>query len=602
MIGKTIGGHKILSELGRGGMGIVYKAEQISLGRMVAMKVLPPHVTENSTFVERFMNEARSIAKLNHPNVVQIFNVGQEGQAYYYTMEFIDGYSLDKVLHRQQTLPAARAIGIIGGVANALNHIHKHGMVHRDIKPGNILIDKSGRVKLADFGLALHDSIERLTTEGAVLGTPHYLSPEQASGASATALSDIYSLGAVFYELMTGKAPFQADSLLGLIRKIQTEEPPPPRSVNLEIPSEVECVILTMMAKDPAHRHQNCEELLTSLKRLRSRKPSSAPLQATRPKRRLMAKAIMGMLFVAMAGGIGIHTIGGLKLPDKVLAADSAPARRELEQARNMAAADMIPVLIKSPVALANDSEIISVEVEGHAVVVTGTVKTETPERALKRLARLETNLRQSCEEVKVEEECASEGVSFRIGSKPLSDFIECLRRMTNPQQMPCCFRAWDMAEKRRNRGDFFSERSIHLLAGNVYDGATELYARTSEIARLEASLIALEHELRLARGEAPGGGFLDTIELTNGRDIKCRIVFEDPDAVRIRTGAGFANIPRERIKSVQRANPEANEKLSNVREITAAIRSKQAELESIMADLRPFSVADLVKRIPLND
>ena len=244
MIGKTIGQHAILEKLGEGGMGIVYKAEQISLSRTVAMKVLPQHLTRDPSFVQRFINEARAIAALNHPNIVQIFDVGHEGQAYYYTMEFIDGTSLDNILYKRGTLSLDRAINTIARMANALAYTHARGIVHRDIKPSNIMVDRSGIVKLTDFGLALQERTQRLTVEGGIVGTPEYMSPEQASGETATVQSDIYSLGVVFYELVTGKVPFEAETPLGVINKIRSDTHAPPRSINSGIPPDVERIIL----------------------------------------------------------------------------------------------------------------------------------------------------------------------------------------------------------------------------------------------------------------------------------------------------------------------------------------------------------------------
>ncbi len=298
MIGKEIGNCRILKELGKGGMGVVYKANQLSLGRMVAMKVLPQHLTSDPSFIKRFENEARAIAKLNHPNIVQIYDIGHEDEIYYYTMEFIEGPALDEILYKEGFFQLDRAMGIVLQVARALQYAHSQGIVHRDIKPSNIMIDKSGRVKVTDFGLALQERTTRLTVEGSIVGTPEYMSPEQAAGQVATARSDIYSLGVVFYELLTGKVPFEAESPLMVLNRIQTSEPEWPRSINPDIPVEAEKAIQNMMAKKPRNRYASCQELIQDLRRLKTGQPIST--QARRKKGLRLLAAGAGLLIVGI--------------------------------------------------------------------------------------------------------------------------------------------------------------------------------------------------------------------------------------------------------------------------------------------------------------
>ncbi|RJP73366.1 MAG: serine/threonine protein kinase [Candidatus Abyssobacteria bacterium SURF_17] len=273
MIGRQIGNYRILKELGKGGMGVVYKANQLTLGRMVAMKVLPQHLTSDSTFIKRFENEARAVAKLNHPNIVQIYDIGHEGEIYYYTMEFIEGPPLDEIIYKEGFLPLDKALSTVFQVAKALQYAHSQGIIHRDIKPSNVMKDKSGQVKVTDFGLALQERVTRLTMEGSIVGTPEYMSPEQAVGQVASARSDIYSLGVVLYELLTGKVPFEGESALMILNKIQTSEPEWPRSINPAIPPEVEAVIRKMMAKNPRDRYGSCQELIQDLRRLKAGQP-----------------------------------------------------------------------------------------------------------------------------------------------------------------------------------------------------------------------------------------------------------------------------------------------------------------------------------------
>ncbi len=269
MIGREIGNYRILKELGRGGMGVVYKAKQLSLNRMVAMKVLPQHLTSDPAFVRRFENEARAIARLNHPNIVQIFDIGHEEDIHFYTMEFIEGLSLDDIVYKEGLLDLDRAMNIIVQVAKALQYAHSQGIVHRDIKPSNVMIDKSGRIKVTDFGLALQERTTRLTMEGSIVGTPEYMSPEQAAGAVATPRSDIYALGVVFYELLTGKVPFEGDTALLVLNKIQNSEPEWPRSINPNIPVDAEKIIRKMMDRNPRSRYSSCQELIQDIQRLR---------------------------------------------------------------------------------------------------------------------------------------------------------------------------------------------------------------------------------------------------------------------------------------------------------------------------------------------
>ncbi|MBI5116345.1 protein kinase [Candidatus Poribacteria bacterium] len=305
MIGKEIGNHRILKELGRGGMGVVYKANQLSLGRLVAMKVLPQHLTSDQAFIKRFENEARAIAKLNHPNIIQIYDISHEEQLYYYTMEFIEGTPLDEIIYKEGFLPLDRATSIIIQVAKALQYAHSQGIVHRDIKPSNIMIDKTSRVKVTDFGLALQERTTRLTVEGGIVGTPEYMSPEQAAGETATPRSDIYSLGVVFYELLTGKVPFEAESPLMLINKIQNSEPEWPRSINPDIPAEVERIIQTMMAKNTRDRYGSCQEVIQDIRCFKAGQPILA-----RPKRRYHIRAVV----TALASLFAIATVVGAGL------------------------------------------------------------------------------------------------------------------------------------------------------------------------------------------------------------------------------------------------------------------------------------------------
>ena len=315
LAGTKLGNYEIESLLGRGGMGVVYKARQESLDRFVALKILPPSLSSDSSYVKRFEREARAIAKLTHPNIVQIYDVGQEGPKHYYTMELVDGVSVDNLLEQHGTVPLNRAVHIIARVANALAYMHDRGIVHRDVKPSNIMVDTLKKVKLMDFGLVLQEEVPRVTVEGGIVGTPEYMSPEQASGERATPQSDIFSLGVVFYELLTGDVPFQGDTPLSVIRKIHTEEPIAPRRINPEIPPEIERIILKMMAKAPERRYADCRAVRADLKQFRSRGievPSGTKILSPR---RLAMIATLIFLSAALTWGLASYLAGRAKLP-----------------------------------------------------------------------------------------------------------------------------------------------------------------------------------------------------------------------------------------------------------------------------------------------
>jgi serine/threonine protein kinase len=210
------------------------------------------------------------VAKLDHPNIIKIHDISESQGLHFFSMEYVEGQTFEEVLSQKGFLSSNDAIRIISEVASAVDHAHRHGITHRDIKPSNIMISYQGAVKLMDFGVALSETAPRVTADGAIVGTPEYMSPEQASGEKATALCDIYALGIVLYELLTGTVPFEADTPLSVIKKIQTEDPPPPRSINPRIPIELENVILRMIAKDPVKRYQNCRQIVEDLAKFRA--------------------------------------------------------------------------------------------------------------------------------------------------------------------------------------------------------------------------------------------------------------------------------------------------------------------------------------------
>ncbi|HMK08647.1 MAG TPA: protein kinase [Anaerolineales bacterium] len=282
LAGATLGRYQVIARLGRGGMADVYKGFQPSLDRYVAIKVLNPSMVEEAEFIQRFEREAKSVARLRHPNIVQVFDSDHQGDIYYMVMEFLDGptlkAALEEVHRRHEEMPLQVAMRIVSDVGGALGYAHEMGVVHRDVKPANIMLDRSGRVILTDFGVAKMLTGTKVTATGTVLGTPAYMSPEQGMGEPGDARSDIYSLGVVLYELVTGRLPYDADTPLAVLLKHAHDPLPLPRTVNPALPEEIERILLKALAKSPADRYQNVQSMLNDIAGL---PPATVP--AARP-------------------------------------------------------------------------------------------------------------------------------------------------------------------------------------------------------------------------------------------------------------------------------------------------------------------------------
>ncbi|TGV26645.1 Stk1 family PASTA domain-containing Ser/Thr kinase, partial [Mesorhizobium sp. M00.F.Ca.ET.186.01.1.1] len=266
MEGQRLGGrYQLESRVGGGGMAIVYKARDLILNRPVAVKVLRSQFGTDEDFVNRFRREAQAVASLSHPNVVGVYDVGQEGDTHYMVMEYIEGYTLKEVIIQRGALPVEEAVRIAEQICDALDHAHQNQIIHRDIKPHNIMIGKNGRVKVTDFGIARAVTSATITHTNAMLGSVHYFSPEQARGGITGEKSDIYSLGIVLYEMVTGELPFSGDSPISVALKHLQEPLPEPRQVNPNIPQSVENVILKALVKDPFLRYASAREMLEDL-------------------------------------------------------------------------------------------------------------------------------------------------------------------------------------------------------------------------------------------------------------------------------------------------------------------------------------------------
>ena len=263
-------------------MAEVHLARDLLLDRPVALKVLYPELSRDPTFVERFRREAQSAANLSHPNIVSVYDWGEEDGTYFIVMEYVDGESLASLVHRAGALQPDEAAEIGAEIAAALAVAHRGNMVHRDVKPGNVLIDRQGQIKVTDFGIARAvNTTENLTQPGSVMGTATYFSPEQAQGLRIDPRSDVYSLGVVLYELVTGAPPFSADSPVAVAYKHVREDPVPPSRLNQEVPPDFERIVLTAMAKNPDDRYANALELRDDLVRFRQGRPVAAAAPAT---------------------------------------------------------------------------------------------------------------------------------------------------------------------------------------------------------------------------------------------------------------------------------------------------------------------------------
>ena len=283
--------YEILEILGEGGMAFVYKARDMQLERFVAIKTLKPNYVNQETFVDRFKREAKTAANLNHPNIVQIFDWGIEDEPYF-VMEYIEGNTLTSIIAKNRTISLSDILFIGAQVSNGLHAAHQKGLVHRDIKPGNIMITPDGKVKVTDFGIvSLQNEESDITKTGSILGTASYISPEQAQGKPVSIESDLYSLGTVLYELITGKAPFSGDSPISTATKHLTEKPEKPSLFRRDLPRGVEGAILKLLEKASYDRFKSAEDLRATLlqqrKALQSEQTRENLVDLTNPKVKL---------------------------------------------------------------------------------------------------------------------------------------------------------------------------------------------------------------------------------------------------------------------------------------------------------------------------
>jgi serine/threonine-protein kinase len=265
MIGQIIGTYKIESKLGDGGMGTVYKGVDTMLDREVAIKALKPELASQTAVVERFRTEAITLAKLNHPNIATLYSLFRQDEELYMVLEFVRGETLDHILERRGALPAEEAIPVFCQVLDGIDHAHEFGIVHRDIKPANMMLTEKGTLKVLDFGIARLLGRTRLTKAGNIIGTLEYMAPEQVRGLETDGRSDLYAMGMMLYEILTGEVPFDSDNEFELMKSQIETTPPSPRSVNPNIPEAVSAAIMKAIEKDPIKRFQTGREFREAL-------------------------------------------------------------------------------------------------------------------------------------------------------------------------------------------------------------------------------------------------------------------------------------------------------------------------------------------------
>jgi serine/threonine-protein kinase len=272
-----MGRYRVEQELGRGGMAKVYRGQDTVLGRTVAIKILAPHFADDQDFVHRFRREAQAAARISNQNLVSVFDTGSDDGVHFIVMEYVEGRTLADLIAGGGRILPDRAIEIAIDVCRALEAAHAQGVIHRDIKPGNIMLDEKGHVKVTDFGIArVTSTAETIAQTAAVLGTASYLSPEQAQGQPVDGRSDLYSLGCVLFETVTGRPPFLGDSPVAVASKHVLEQPTPPSRLNPDVSPDLDAVILRALAKNPANRYQTAEEFREDLERVRRGQPVNA--------------------------------------------------------------------------------------------------------------------------------------------------------------------------------------------------------------------------------------------------------------------------------------------------------------------------------------
>src|SRR5438477_3333569 len=284
----TFGRYEILGKLGEGAMGVVYRARDNAIGRVVALKMLSAELGAEDELHHRFRREAEAIGRLSHPNIVTVYDLGESEGQLYMAMELLEGDDLRSLIERRVEVPLSDRVRVLVQICDGLAYAHSRGVVHRDIKPANILVTGAGHVKILDFGLARVATRATITRKGMILGTPDYMAPEQAMGRAVDRRSDVFSAGSVFYEFLTGEKPFKGKTLHAVLFQIIQEEPDPVLTMNPELPTRLAALVHRMLVKDPEKRYQSMDEvgrdlhdMHAALRRSRSRSAMPQPPAAT---------------------------------------------------------------------------------------------------------------------------------------------------------------------------------------------------------------------------------------------------------------------------------------------------------------------------------
>jgi serine/threonine-protein kinase len=327
------GRYHVLSRLGSGGMADVFLAEDQQLGRKVALKLLHRRFAEDPDFVERFRREAQAAAGLQHPNVVGVYDRGSFDDTYYIAMEYLSGRSLKQLVRQEAPLDPIRAIDITVQILKAARFAHRRGVIHRDLKPHNVIIDDSGNAKVTDFGIARAGASD-MTETGSIMGTAQYLSPEQAQGHAVSAGSDLYSIGVVLYELLTGRVPFDAESAVTIALKHVSETPPSPTQLHAGIPPELEQVVMWALNKDPADRPQDADQFIAALEHVKSSLLAAERGQRTSAMAAVAVGAYRAAAAEPVAGAVAAAPLVVADDPDGAVVPDGLPPDEDPDRRR----------------------------------------------------------------------------------------------------------------------------------------------------------------------------------------------------------------------------------------------------------------------------
>ncbi|MGV8073244.1 MAG: serine/threonine protein kinase [Syntrophobacteraceae bacterium] len=322
------GRHRIVKELGRGAMGVVYQAHDPQIDRLVALKVLRPDRVTTEAFLQRFMKEAKAIGRLSHPNMVVVYDVGEDHGTVYIAMEFLEGKPLDEIIKSEAFKPD-EIIELGVQVAEALDYAHRKGIIHRDIKPSNIIVQPDGHIKITDFGIAHIEDPEaaQQTQAGEILGTPAYMSPEQVLSQPVDGRSDLFSLGVILYELATGKRPFRGENLAAMFRNITEEDPPEPIKLNPALTRDMSRDIMRCLAKSPEQRFATGKDLAEALRQCGRAAVASPEAVRSTPGKSFPRSLLISLTVAIVAGAIGLaaYYVGVRPSPTAVVIAPEPP-------------------------------------------------------------------------------------------------------------------------------------------------------------------------------------------------------------------------------------------------------------------------------------